>query len=436
MRKFIFCSCIMMQFCSVVSAQDQRSKAFGEAFGLIGNWKTNKEYIKIFNRFSEDTLLSDPSSPVYQHYLFLKTVVGLHKEAIKDFNILSDTIKGNNTFQPQKYRVKPIIYSLIPVISDKRVIMTNEEHFMPRHRILPMSLLPFLYKQGFRYFAFEALNEEDSMINQRGYGVMRSGYYTDDPVFGELIREAIALGYTLIPYEEIYDAKKQSKDPIVNQQRREDAQAGNLVTNVLRKDPSAKILVHAGRGHIAKGVSQFSFNPNDAKKELRFMAEMFKIKSGIDPYTIDQTNLEEHSDVVFDRFPNRWIATQPGYANTTLGLISKDSGKIYTSENGIYDCLALSTKTTYTNNRPGWLINLPGRKLYDVDVTRFQPVKGYYMVQAVYAKEDTLLAVPADQFAYQRGNKKVSLVLKKGSRYLIRVLNAEGEVLKEWFKNM
>ncbi|MEI9810631.1 MAG: hypothetical protein WDO16_23685 [Bacteroidota bacterium] len=56
-------------------------------------------------------------------------------------------------------------------------------------------------------------------------------------------------------------------------------------------------------------------------------------------------------------------------------------------------------------------------------------------MQAIYEKEDRDTAVPADQYAYQKGRKNVLLLLNKGN-YLIRILDSKGSILKEWLQKV
>ena len=54
------------------------------------------------------------------------------------------------------------------------------------------------------------------------------------------MRTALRLGFTLVPYE----AASATQDA------RESGQARNLVERILRKDPHARVIVHAGYEHI------------------------------------------------------------------------------------------------------------------------------------------------------------------------------------------
>ena len=50
--------------------------------------------------------------------------------------------------------------------------------------------------------AIEAVWNGDP-VNERGYAVGATSYYVNDTVFAEMIREAVATGYTIVPYDQI-----------------------------------------------------------------------------------------------------------------------------------------------------------------------------------------------------------------------------------------
>ena len=83
---------------------------------------------------------------------------------------------------------------------NERIIVINEAHNNSRHRNFTASLLEGLYKNGYRYLGLEAL-WVDSIVNQRKFVVWEDGFYTREPEFGNLITEAIRLGFTVFGYE-------------------------------------------------------------------------------------------------------------------------------------------------------------------------------------------------------------------------------------------
>jgi hypothetical protein len=163
----------------------------------------------------------------------------------------------------------------------RQLVLFNEEHTQPRGRWLVGSLLPALYRQGFRYLALEALDAADSAgLRQRGYPVATSGFYTNEPHLGNLIRQARQLGFHVVAYDAF------SED-------RERDQARNLLAATLGPYPQARVVVLAGHGHI---------NENSTAQT---MATWVRKLSGIDPLTIEQTQAAEGG-------PARWASLPPG----------------------------------------------------------------------------------------------------------------------------
>jgi hypothetical protein len=63
-------------------------------------------------------------------------------------------------------------------------------------------------------------------LNQRGYPIADSGFYTNEPIYAEMVRTALRLGYTVVAY----DAENAGVgDP------RESAGAENLYNQVFKK---------------------------------------------------------------------------------------------------------------------------------------------------------------------------------------------------------
>ena len=150
--------------------------------------------------------------------------VGRYKEAMRHAE------KGylfRNTMSSAKYykNVIPVPLSglMDSIIENNRVIMFNEMHFNPRHRAFVVSWLKKCYDNGYRYLAAETISAKDTLLNERRTVLLgTSGFYSDEPVFGDFLRTAQNIGYDLVPYERT-DMNKE----------REKAQAENLIKNIL-----------------------------------------------------------------------------------------------------------------------------------------------------------------------------------------------------------
>ena len=162
----------------------------------------------------------------------------------------------------------------------EKIIIINKAHHIPYHRIFIASLLSDLRKAGYKYYGAETINYLDSAINTRKYPIINSGYYTVEPQFGELTRQALSNGYYVFGYE------ARTIETFGSAEQREIEQAKNI-QRILQKDPSAKILLHGGYDHIREDSLG-----GDWKMA---MAGRLKQLTGIDPFTINQEVLTERS---------------------------------------------------------------------------------------------------------------------------------------------
>ena len=279
-----------------------------------------------------------------------------------------------------------------------RVVMINEAHNKPQHRAFTASLLEDLYQQGFRYLAMEML------YNYKRTAVTRlnalTGHYTAEPVAGELVRKALELGYTLVPYE----------DTVSNHtvKQREYAQAENLYNFLKMKDTTAKMLVHAGYGHIEKGSDNDAWIP---------MAAYFTLISGINPFTIDQTHMTENSVTAYEAAVyDSWIKKHP--INTaSVALIDNQPLDLFDTH--LYDIHIIHPPTTYRNGRPAWMAMNGWKKETPVNPA----YQSLFMVQAYYEKEynekTVNQSIPADQTYTNAPNGLYYLYLRKGKYKLL-----------------
>ena len=122
-------------------------------------------------------------------------------------------------------------------------LLINEAHHSAQHRVFTTKLLSSLWHKGYRYLALEALAFDEFKINERGFPLLSSGSYMKDPSFGNMVREALKIGFQVIPYE---------FSPTDNSVQREIIQANNIIERTWKNDSIGKVVVHAGYGHISK----------------------------------------------------------------------------------------------------------------------------------------------------------------------------------------
>src|SRR5258708_7164866 len=82
---------------------------------------------------------------------------------------------------------------------------------------------------GFTKKAFgtlpQTLRSDDATLQTRGYPTLSTGYYTAEPVYADLIRIALTIGYKVTPYEIEYSPFQQTDNPVPAMNVREQEQA-------------------------------------------------------------------------------------------------------------------------------------------------------------------------------------------------------------------
>jgi hypothetical protein len=304
------------------------------------------------------------------------------------------------------------------VADTARVVMINERHHVPSSRLLTLAMLPVLRAKGFGYFAVEAVARADSSLHERGHAIEGltgregvSGNYTDEPVFGELLREAIRLGYRIVPYE--VDPEQDSGGHETATTVRDSIQALNLYERTLRANDRAKILVHAGYAHVYE-------NP-----QRPAMAYYFHRLSGIDPVTIDQTAFAEHSDPRFEA---------PEYRAAIRGGLLVDEPMVLTDPNGRplnlggvrVDLEVMTPRTSYVQGRPSWM-HLGGKRRV-VDLT-LPECSARWCVVEVRRDGESDTSVAADRIEVHE-TEGVRIFVPTDAPARVQVRDADGRLLR------
>lgn len=152
-----------------------------------------------------------------------------------------------------------------------------------------------------------------------------------EPAFGNLIRNAIQLGYTIIGYEH-------------NRKSRELNQAKNIA-KIIESDSEAKIVIHCGYGHLIESPRM----GKDGKLDT-LMAGYLKEFTGINPFTIDQTAYYNLEGI------NKYISHRTN--SLSPQFFSKDD-KVFKSLNEAkqeyWDLTIFYPHYEFTDGRPAWL---------------------------------------------------------------------------------
>ncbi|WP_162056172.1 hypothetical protein [Pontibacter pamirensis] len=168
------------------------------------------------------------------------------------------------------------IARLVMEAKKHQLMLINENHFYPNHRVLLIELLPYLKDIGYTHLALEALGAgQDSLLNlSDGFPTLETGFYTREQNYGNLLRKAKALGFTFVAYENT-----------VNDTDREVAQAENLYNKTFRINPKVKVVGLVGIDHLLE---------KQTKAGKKWMATELKERYNISPLTVSQTHLNSY----------------------------------------------------------------------------------------------------------------------------------------------
>ncbi|GAA4778703.1 hypothetical protein GCM10023231_01560 [Olivibacter ginsenosidimutans] len=291
------------------------------------------------------------------------------------------------------------IEELASVAKKHQVIMLNESHIDPRGRLFLMNLLPTLKAAGFTYLFMEGLREDG--INERGFPLQTSGFYTSEPMYGNLIRKAIQLGFKLVPYD-CY------QDPCDGAPSREQHQA-TVIYETLKKHPQAKAIVYAGHGHITKDP------------ERNWMAYRFKTLSGIDPFCINQA-INSETPALFRQL--RKTITKPViYKNSSTNTYQKFSQTKVKS-----DVTVVFPNTEWIGGQYArWLFH-SGKKPYKLTLNGQKYTQSLLSIVKCHEFDQYgTLTVPVMNIVLQQ-IAPTEIFLDKGSYYL-RVIDLYGKEL-------
>lgn len=234
------------------------------------------------------------------------------------------------------------------------VMMINEAHLYPQHRLFVKSLLSDLYKLGYKHLCMEDLVLPDTLGNVK-FPERNMGYYIQEPCMGDLVREALKLGFRLHAYD-------------VPASKYRDSLAAEHVKYICSSYPRDKVLVYCGFSH------------NMEHRSPTCMAAHFKRISGIDPLTIDQTvYCEREVSIYYNQLLKYYDIQFPSV------LLSGDT--IVSMNKKYCDIHIITPPTCYIKGRPGWLVEMDKRKLCKID-SGFTSgiVETYYMNEMIKSK--------------------------------------------------
>jgi hypothetical protein len=350
--------------------------------------KDDSNYL-IARKSLKTKLLSQSFEQKWNQYQFLTTINSFLSnnsefDSIVNKNATGDQSTIDSLRMFTKFENKDSVYKKIKEITkDQKVVMLNETHWLPKHRMFAFEMLDILKENKFNYLAIEAIEKKkDSLINLRGFPSKKSGYYTQEPYFAHFIRKALSLGFKIVSYDD-YDSNN-----------RELCQANNL-KKIIDKDPSAKMFVYAGVAHILE---------SDTSK--KWMAEYFKEITNINPLTFCQDKITAKTDEPIVLIPSKDLL-KVGDLNTNVDYF-------------ILNNLKPSLKLIFPDNKFGDLV-VKSKKLKKKEIfIRVYNQNEYKILQKN--------AIPIFITAVYSDDSFVKINLPKGT-YFISILSDKNEII-------
>lgn len=364
--------------------------------------------VYLFSEHIENKLKNDTTAWKFQTEAVNYSFVLNHKKAIsswyKSMNLREYTPSKKDSILLLKGKVLNAKDYILSRAKKEELLIINEAHHLSMHRSFTLSLLKELYDYGYRYLALEALH--DSLINNRKFTTLKSGYYTQEPEFGNLINEALKIGYTVFGYEASIG---------INGKEREIEQAKNI-QNFLNRHPKGKLLIHCGFDHVYE---------NEVVGWEKAMAGRLKEYLGIDPLTIDQVKFTEKGNKKYEHF-----FIHATNQNQPFVLID-EHGKPFNgfSEPKQTDIVVIHPTTLYLDGRPNWFIK--NKSPFLINKKLLNKVHFPIQILAYREKEYHLQGIPADIVEVNDGKVLKKLYLRKG-KYIILIRNNKYQKLKKF----
>jgi hypothetical protein len=299
------------------------------------------------------------------------------------------------------------ISAIVREASKHRVVILNESHHAPLHRAFAMRLARELRHIGYSWLACETFEERPFY---KGYLALSDGYYSREPAFGNFLRDAKAGGWQLVQYEP-FDLESGGT---MNEQmeRRERGEAHNLVARILSPHPDAKVFIYVGYGHLRE-------KPR-VGDGVAMMAAQLSHMTGLDPLTIDQTTMMEHTDAAAEHPLYAAAVKQPHGAPFVLR--APDGGyEVFGSYRSAVDMQVVHPRygMDADSGRSAWLRALAGFHATEIPAAMRDLTTPSFVY--AYPKGQPDDAVPADVVQLKPGAPLPKLMLPDGQfRFVIQ----------------
>lgn len=312
------------------------------------------------------------------------TQIGKSKQA-KEIYKFQDS--NRKTIDLKKYYINKNVKEVVLKRADNRqMVMINENHVYPEHRVFTTSLLEGLYKNGYRYLALEDLSAKQVKdLNERVYPKEIDGLYINEVMYAQMVRTAREIGFTLVAYDDNMAWDISERDSI----------GASELKKVFKKDTRAKVVVHCGFGHI------------DITKNV--LAKFVKRDIGITPLIINQVNYLDVENIL-DKLV---IVTPKNENDSDAYLFPADIQVVHPD----YDMANDRAEYLFMNNRVEKSIDLSKIK------------RDGQIILEIRVKGEDELAVPLDKIVIDKAIKEITVsTYSKGTEAVF--INSKGRKIK------
>lgn len=406
-------------------------------------------YAQDYRKFTE----AQYKKPIYnpgdlsQHYCF----IGMYREALSEEEKPEHKVNWElaaNTAGLQAKNAYPYIYE---AIQKNRIVILNEAHNKPVHRVLFYNLIDSLKACGVDAVFMEALgyNTHDSTFNYSD-SFMNEGYYGSENVYRQVLLKLKRRGLKMYSYElsfndldtmtiqkEKYIVAKNdtkwfpikadeyilsrffSKDEFAER----DMHQALKIYQKLERENIGKAFIYCGYSHAwRQGITMIS--------NLEYL-----LKTTV--FSIDQTLLNEHLDKTYE---------SPVYARFAesdhpVVIVDRANKPVHTicstvkdqsCSDKLVDMAIVSPKNVFIHNRPTWLELNGDRKWYPL--TGFMELtQNVDFLVAVYKPRQLKIKenedpVPEDVFQVFGNGKDYDLILQPNEEYEMRIIK-DGKII-------
>ena len=367
-------------------------------FTCHGQWSPYKFSYQLDSIIKAD---SDESHPEIQDVGTSYSWIGNYQKALDIFKYYGMyQLDDEHKAAFQKYHPEPAVKYILEQAKNAKVIIINEGHHLPLHRVFMEGLLQGLREEGFDILGMETFDDGDSTIRSRAYPTMSSGWYSSEPCYGNMIRKALKLNYKLFGYETKGGGQREVK------------QAENIVQK-LKENPNSKFIIYCGYDHLIKDTMP------GADSWRHAMAGWLKLMTGIDALTINQVVLTETGKESWDN-PYRGMI----HADHDVVMVNDSGSSLRPKTKYNADISVYHPDTKYIHGRPDWQI--PDDKRTENINNKI--TIGFPCLAFVYrAGEDYDKAVPTDVIEIETAKDDVHVILEKKYKNIIILKNPQGQ---------